>query len=933
MTSYKLYIDSLDTPFDSLTLKETADHTELPTWSAVLSYANATATNGDSIEIKRRGNADASYVSIFKGLLEYNSPSLDNSGKRGKTVGGRHTVVKLWKKWTERYIDSGGFWTSYYPNKIVQFMLHPSRSTKPSFNEQSTWVRVGWGLAPTIKTDAGETNIWNVSVSSGSNSEYLNSRLNSIAWTGETGNQNGEYILVTLEEAKHISGIRVEHRDTSIIEGSSNNTKWARSYKVEVSPDNSNWYQVATKTYNAARNIVESWDYTALPTSPINYQNIKYIKFSGTQNTAFSLSATQVYIYESAGEIAGITEGTLDEYLPLNCSKIVQDFTAATTTFAVEHVLQFAEGDTVIVFNGVGGESSEYSVSSIDALNRTVTISTACGIIGSASNSPWLCNTKNSPEINIDYMRRTEAIEVIAKLCLTPTYDKPYEFWVTDDGAVNLETERGTDRTGDDPAIAFSYAINIGATEHNLDERNKVDSILVLGKKGESEFDQDKNSSGWVSRSTPASTDYESVIVDNDVDSEAAAKIKAKQVLSDFDIITDNANLVVKDIYASNSWDVGDSVSLVDSATGITGTYRILQLTRSYDGEGESVIIAGNSKQYTISSIINGIAKKLNVTSLQHSVKHEIYRAPPGVTDTPGFLYFYEAESLSYERGTGKTTYVADANASGKAYLKRVSTDDSGNICSGPGLKLEIGMYRFSVKIKVSDNTSDTTIITYDLYSTSQGSLASVDIAPSDFIENDTWYELYFEHDTTVEYTDLALRLYFTTGITDISADWLGIRAVDTSKLNKVSGYYTSSLDLIPKVRIFPCDQIGLDVIMPGAVPAIGEHYHDANDGTYTVTTTNFASQTFTTGASEYIVTSIKLLLYRSGTPGDYIVGIRATDINGHPTGNDLSTGTLHTDSITTEATGAWYEILMSEYVLFPATVYAIVLRSIETDE
>ena len=58
-------------------------------------------------------------------------------------------------------------------------------------------------------------------------------------------------------------------------------------------------------------------------------------------------------------------------------------------------------------------------------------------------------------------------------------------------------------------------------------------------------------------------------------------------------------------------------------------------------------------------------------------------------------------------------------------------------------------------------------------------------------------------------------------------------------------------------------------------------------------------SQSFTPTIA-HIITSIKLLLYRIGSPGTLTVSIRATDGSGHPTGADLVSGTTDGATLTT---------------------------------
>jgi hypothetical protein len=89
-----------------------------------------------------------------------------------------------------------------------------------------------------------------------------------------------------------------------------------------------------------------------------------------------------------------------------------------------------------------------------------------------------------------------------------------------------------------------------------------------------------------------------------------------------------------------------------------------------------------------------------------------------------------------------------------------------------------------------------------------------------------------------------------------------------------------------------------------------------------------WAAQTFTVGPSAHTITSVKVKLWRTGaTPGTVYVGIRATSGN-HPTGSDLTSGSMDGATITTSWNGAYYEIPVTELTVDPNTKYAIVLRA-----
>jgi hypothetical protein len=105
------------------------------------------------------------------------------------------------------------------------------------------------------------------------------------------------------------------------------------------------------------------------------------------------------------------------------------------------------------------------------------------------------------------------------------------------------------------------------------------------------------------------------------------------------------------------------------------------------------------------------------------------------------------------------------------------------------------------------------------------------------------------------------------------------------------------------------------------------EYYNTGADSALSIYAANWGAQTFTP-AIAHKITSVKLLLYRTGSPGIITVSIRATDGSGHPTGEDLCSGTTNGDTLPTGSPYEWREITLGDgYDLSAGTKYAIVAR------
>ncbi len=109
------------------------------------------------------------------------------------------------------------------------------------------------------------------------------------------------------------------------------------------------------------------------------------------------------------------------------------------------------------------------------------------------------------------------------------------------------------------------------------------------------------------------------------------------------------------------------------------------------------------------------------------------------------------------------------------------------------------------------------------------------------------------------------------------------------------------------------------------------EYYDTGDDATLGVRPARTLGQTFTPSEAHKI-TSVKLLLYRLGSPGDLTVSIRATS-GGEPTGGDLCSGSTNGNTLPTESPYEWREITLGDgYDLEADTQYAILIKQVGGD-
>lgn len=754
MVLYEVSINGTPREVYDVNITWDADFKKIPTWTATLSDPSISVTKGQSVEIKRKNDIDSSLVSIFQGIVETINPKMTNAGLRTKKLGGRHNAVKLWRKYAERNSDNGGFWTNYYPHKIVTFLTRHIRSPKPQKIRDKWYRRIGWGMDP-----RDSSNRWRITASSTSagSASNLKDRYNTKGWTSDN-NQNGEWLKIDLRSAVDVVGIRIENRHPL-------NNNYLRGYTIQTSLTDSGYTTRATQALNKARNIVETW-------TPVSAQ---WIKINGTVTTTGPAFIGEIFIYTSTGDISGISIGTLNEYLPFNCSEITVNQASGDTHVHVRHSHKYQINDHVLVMDENGNESVDRKVTAIDGATEEITLDGTIGFAVNITNNPWLGNMSRAPEINLDYKRRTESIDKIVKMCITLDND-PWEWWITDAGAVNMAAQRGSDVSG---TVSFEYSENIAASEHKEDDRKAVDSVLVLPRSGSDMDAQDRDSSGWI-----GTGDYEEIVFDDTAETQEAAISIAEAFIRTSAEVTDVIIAEVDDNeVATGTWGIGDTIEMIDSAMGYSGDYRVKRLQRSWGESGENIIIEANSKLFSITDDIYGISRNAKAGTMQQ-IYQDQYRRMQEVTGIPEYVLFYEAESLGHYEHTSYTELIDDDTASGGMYLERQSTDFSGDIFSGPGLTLKPGLYRVRFWCKVASNSSGSNVATLAVDSDDKGSVfESVIVQPNNFTASDTWEGITFLFNVDTEYTDIELKITFVTGVTDFACDWVALMVGGTDKL------------------------------------------------------------------------------------------------------------------------------------------------------
>ena len=107
------------------------------------------------------------------------------------------------------------------------------------------------------------------------------------------------------------------------------------------------------------------------------------------------------------------------------------------------------------------------------------------------------------------------------------------------------------------------------------------------------------------------------------------------------------------------------------------------------------------------------------------------------------------------------------------------------------------------------------------------------------------------------------------------------------------------------------------------------ENFITDDDAVINITGNNWFGQTFTTNTTiPHTITQIKAKIYRVGSPGTLTANIYQVS-GGVPTGQEIGTGDISGDALTTDTAGAWYSITLDEEIaLQTGTIYAVVLEA-----
>jgi hypothetical protein len=150
-------------------------------------------------------------------------------------------------------------------------------------------------------------------------------------------------------------------------------------------------------------------------------------------------------------------------------------------------------------------------------------------------------------------------------------------------GTLNFSATRGTDLSA---TIKFAEGRNISTYRHTRNLLEKVDRVWVIGAQvGEEQV-------YGVKATDPLPTNYrERVFSAKSISDPIVLQTLAETLYTVLNSAIEQITLTVRDGYATGAYDVGDTVQIDIPSKSVSGKYRILNISRTFQSKAETVSI------------------------------------------------------------------------------------------------------------------------------------------------------------------------------------------------------------------------------------------------------------------------------------------------------------------------------------------------------
>jgi hypothetical protein len=377
-----------------------------------------------------------------------------------------------------------------------------------------------------------------------------------------------------------------------------------------------------------------------------------------------------------------------------------------------------------------------------------------------------------------------------------------------------------------------------------------------------------------------------------------------------------------------------DNATIIESAPGSADT------TAGYDPSAPSSAVSTITPYWKTSQpqTLTGTASDTGVSGLKNVTLWWRFSSNNASWDgwTNGTYSFFDSDPwvsvywiFTFPNGTGYYQFYSRArdNASNIEGVPGTADAMAGYDVAAPSSSVNAitpywkGTSPTTITATASDGASGVKNVTlYYRFSNSNVSWGSYVSAGVDTASPWSWSMAFSNGSGFYQFYSIAKDNATNSESAPVSADtWCGYdNFVPSSNVNTISPYWKASSP---------------QTLTGTASDTLGERYNIGDDGGFPGGGNLWKCQTFTVGNSgnnvSHYIKSVKLKLYRTGSPGTMIVGIRATNVTGYPIGNDLTNGTIDGNTLTTDSGGLWYQInFTTPYALSQGTKYAIVVRA-----
>jgi len=345
-------------------------------------------------------------------------------------------------------------------------------------------------------------------------------------------------------------------------------------------------------TNNTYRDIIHSWE-------PTTIDNIRIRITDATADKTWAIS--QVYVYKAEREEFRVFRDSFtNSLLTVDAATGQKDCTVADGSL-------FEVGDIVYISDDNAGETNRVASISVNTLTMENNLVNAYSVSASgkvqvgfnplqyiaATSFDSSYSTPIGP-LNIPRGRVIDQIESVLRLCEASYI--PYEWWLAYDGSntFHVKNQRGDDVSG---AVSFVKGTNLGGTTKISGIADTTQRVKIMGQ-GEGKK-QETASSEWINSFDDMVTNntfFEDIISEKSIPDVETATVVGNIIVTEEGPVKNQITLNINnDDHASMAYDVGDIVTVTDALTAIDSTFKIYNIVKRIDSDGEKITMVVDS--------------------------------------------------------------------------------------------------------------------------------------------------------------------------------------------------------------------------------------------------------------------------------------------------------------------------------------------------